>query len=304
LKRFYDKQFLSGEENSYNEFPAITADGREIWFGQNVQIINDGGVVTGFQAVARNITERKQSESAMAFARDQAIEANRLKSQLLAKVSHELRIPLSAILGFAELLRDNVYGQLSGRQKSAITEIIDSTDYLAKLIEDLLFEAQVEAKVVKLNKEPIALDDFIRGIERNMSILARNKKLGISFTCSGDPPATITGDRQRLQQVMVNLIGNAIKFTKTGDVRVRVFCPDPDHWSFDVSDTGIGIPDEVQNKIFEPFRQVEGAVTEENRGTGLGLAITQQLVELMGGDIKVSSKVKVGSTFTVTLPNR
>jgi PAS domain S-box-containing protein len=302
LKRFYDRQYMLREANTYYEFAAVRADGQEVWIGQNVQIIEEDGQVVGFQAVARDITEIRRARDTMAYARDQAIEANRLKSQLLARVSHELRIPLSGIMGFAELLRDNAYGQLTDEQRRVMEQILDSTNYLTKLIEDLLHQAQMEAKAIQLHREPVALKELFRNVQKNMSVLARTKKLSLSGVYSDDLPDTITGDSQHLQQIMFNLLGNAIKFTKNGGVQIRASRPDAEHWTFEVSDTGIGIPEEAHERIFEPFQQVEGLTEEENLGTGLGLAIAHQLVELMGGTIKVSSKLNVGSTFTVTLP--
>jgi len=302
LKRFYERQFIFEEPNTYFEFEAVRADGQEIWIGQNVQIIKDDGRIVGFQAVARDITELKQAREAMAFARDRALEASQLKSRLLAKVSHELRTPLSGILGFVELLQYNAFGILTEDQKYATSQILESVQYLSTLIGDLLDEAQIEAKTIKLNQDKFHPSDILNYIESVMTVLAHNK--GLSLITSIDPslPGTLYGDEHRLKQILINLIGNAIKFTEKGEVRVNLYRSDPAQWVMEVSDTGIGIPKEAQAYIFEPFRQVDNNITHTNQGTGLGLAITHQLVELMGGQIHLESTVGQCSKFSVILP--
>jgi PAS domain S-box-containing protein len=302
LKQFYEQQFISKEPNTYYEFAAIRADGQEIWIGQNVQIVMEDGQVIGFQAVARDITELKQAREAMAFARDQALEASQLKSRLLAKVSHELRTPLSGILGFVELLQYNAFGALNEDQKFATSQILESVQYLSTLIGELLDEAQIEAKTIKLNHDKFHPSDILNYIEGVLTVLANNK--GLSLITSIDPslPETLYGDEQRLKQILVNLVGNAIKFTEKGEVRVNLYSSDPFQWIMEVSDTGIGIPEEAHAYIFEPFRQVESKITHKNQGTGLGLAITNQLVELMSGQILLESTVGQGSKFSIILP--
>ena len=302
LKQFYEQQFKSKEPNTYYEFAAIRADGQEIWVGQNVQTVMEDGQVVGFQAVARDITELKQAREAMAFARDQAIEASQLKSRLLAKVSHELRTPLSSILGFVELLQYNAFGTLNKDQKYATSQIMESVEYLSTMIGELLDEAQIEAKTVLLNHDKFRPIDILRYIEGAMTVLANNKGLSLITTIDPSLPETLYGDEQRLKQILVNLIGNAIKFTERGEVRVNLYSPDHAQWVMEVSDTGMGIPEEAQAYIFEPFRQVENKITHTNQGTGLGLAITNQLVEMMGGQIHLESTVGQGSKFSVMLP--
>ena len=302
LKQFYERQVISEVPNTYFEFAAVRSDGQEIWIGQNVQIIKEDGRLVGFQAVARDITELKQAREAMAFARDQALEASQLKSRLLAKVSHELRTPLSGILGFVELLQYNAFGSLTEDQKYATSQILESVEYLSTLIGDLLDEAQIEAKTIKLNHDKFHPSDVLNYIEGVMTVLAHNK--GLSLITSIDPnlPETLYGDEHRLKQILVNLVGNAIKFTEEGEVRVNLYSSDSAQWVMEVSDTGIGIPEDAQAYIFEPFRKVENKITHTNQGTGLGLAIANQLVELMGGQIHLESIVGQCSKFSVFLP--
>jgi PAS domain S-box-containing protein len=302
LKRVYDHQYLSKTRSTYYEFPAVTADGQIIWIGQNVQLIMDGEQIVGFQALARNITQLKQAQEALALSRDQALEASRFKSQLLSRVSHELRTPLGGILGFAELLEYNAFGSLTDEQQDAVGNIIESTNYLTNIVNDLLDEAQIESKSINLHNEHFKPADLLEKITTTLSTLAVKK--GITVHAEIDPqlPGELYGDVNRLQQIFINLGGNAVKFTKMGEVRVDFKRPNPAQWSIEVRDTGAGIPMEDQLNIFEPFRQVSNSITRENRGSGLGLAITKQLVELMGGHISLESEVGKGALFTVTLP--
>ncbi len=302
LKRFYDHQYLAKEQNTYREFPAIAADGHEVWLGQNVQLIEEAGQVVGFQAVARDITDLVRTKDALALARDQALEASQLKSQLLAKVSHELRTPLGGILGYAELLRYGAFGDLEEKQLNAATQIIDSAHYLTTMVNELLDQAQAESKSIILHITSFNVEEMLKHVGSNLGILADKKGLTLRATIEKSVPETLKGDRQRLQQILLNLTGNAIKFTQTGEVRINIFCPDDTHWAIQVADTGAGIPKEAQSYIFEPFRQVNNSITRGNRGTGLGLSITKQLVEIMGGEIKLESEIDKGSTFTIILP--
>lgn len=302
LKRFYDRQFLAKENNTYKEFPVITADGREVWLGQNVQLIQKDGQIIGFQALARDITDLVKTKAALALTRDQALEASQLKSQLLAKVSHELRTPLGGILGYAELLRYGAFGALEEKQLNAANQIIDSTHYLTAMVNELLDQAQAESKSIILHNTSFNVEEMVRHVEANAGILAGKKGLTLRKTIAPNVPEVLVGDRQRLQQILLNLTGNAIKFTKKGGVDICIYRPNETHWAIEVADTGAGIPKEAQAYIFEPFRQVNNAITRENRGTGLGLSITKQLVELMGGIIKLESEIDQGSKFTIILP--
>ncbi|KAA0272528.1 MAG: PAS domain S-box protein, partial [Chloroflexi bacterium] len=302
LKRYYNRQFLAGETTTYYEFAAVTSNGSELWLGQNVQIIREGGQIIGFQAVARDITDLKRAQSALALARDEALEASRLKSQLLAKISHELRTPLGGILGYAELMQINTFGNLTEQQKKAVSSIVEGTNYLSKLVNELLDEAQIEAKTIKINIARFSPRNLLRDVKSSMQMLAQKK--GLDLTISIDPklPIRLMGDEYRLHQILVNLIGNAIKFTPTGGVNVQFLAVDNENWAMKVSDTGIGIPENAHEYIFEPFRQVSSQQKFSGRGTGLGLSITKQLVDLMGGRITVESQIGVGSTFSVYLP--
>lgn len=302
LKRVYEHQFLSKTKSTYYEFPAVTADQEIVWLGQNVQLIMDDGQAVGFQAVGRDITQLKQAQEALALSRDQALGASRFKSQLLSRVSHELRTPLGGILGYAELLQYNAFGSLTEKQHSIVDNIIESTNYLTVIVNDLLDESQIESRSLSLHNDYFNPAELLEKIRNTMSMLANKKGLAFHTEIAPDLPAELYGDMNRLQQILINLVGNSIKFTKTGEVRINLKRPAPALWSMEVRDTGVGIPVSDQQNIFEPFRQVSNSITRENRGSGLGLAITKQLVELMGGKIKVESSAETGSLFTITLP--
>jgi len=302
IKQAYDQQRADRVKNTYSEFPAVTTDGHIVWVGQNVQLIMDNEKIIGFQAVARNITLLKQAQDALSLSRDQALDASRFKSQLLSRVSHELRTPLGGILGYAELLQYKAFGSLTEKQLVAVNNIIESTNYLTNIVNDLLDESQIESKSISLHNEYFKPIELLEKTKTTMSTLADKK--GLTFRAEIDPelPSELYGDFNRLQQILINLEGNAIKFTKTGEVSVRLNRPAPAQWSIEVRDTGAGISAGEQQNIFEPFRQVSNSITRENRGSGLGLAITKQLVELMGGQISLESEVGKGSLFTIVLP--
>lgn len=249
-----------------------------------------------------HLIERKRAEQQLAAARDQALEASRFKSQLLAKVSHELRTPLGAIIGYAELLQYNVMGEINAEQRDAVEKIAQSGSYLSEVVNELLDQSQIESKKVQLKIEPFSPVKLVEQIHLTMSVLAKNKGLAFDLLVGPEAPENALGDVKRIQQILINLTGNAIKFTMSGNVRIEVLRTDESHWAARVIDTGAGIPTEAQSYIFEPFRQVDNTITYQNRGTGLGLSIARQLVELMRGKIELESEVGKGSIFTVTLP--
>jgi len=302
LKRTYQRQLISKTQVTYYEFPAIATDGSEVWFGQNVQLIYKDDQIVGFQALARDVTAIKQVQDALRIARDQALEASRAKTQLLSKVSHELRTPLGGILGYAELMQGNTFGQLNQKQNKAVTEIMDSAEYLGNMVNELLDEAQLRSSTATLIEKNFSPFKLVQAASSGMDILAEKKGLKFSMQIDPNLPQEIYGDDRRIRQIIINLIGNAIKFTSEGSVRLSVSRADDNHWEIRVADTGIGIPQEAQATVFEPFKQVNSSVTRDNRGVGLGLSITKQLVDLMHGKITIESESGKGSTFTTLLP--
>ncbi len=232
----------------------------------------------------------------------QALEADEIKSQLLRNVSHELRTPLAAISGYAHLLNEDAYGPLSDEQKDTMQKILINTTQLQGMVNNLLDGAQIEQGKLTIKYSPFVVEDLINATQSALEVLAKNKGLELTSEIAANVPPTLVSDEIRLQQVLFNLTSNAIKFTETGSVHIRVFMPDPTHWAFEVIDTGIGIPEEAQGRIFESFWQVDSSATRQYRGSGLGLSIVKQLIDLMNGSIKVNSKPGKGSTLTIVLP--
>lgn len=230
------------------------------------------------------------------------VELEKMKDTFMGIVSHELRTPLNAILGYAEMLREGVYGAINEKQMSITGRVMTNTERLLTIVTDLLDQAQIQSGKLKIQMvlcRPVELLDALHGV---MDKIAADK--GLEFVTELDPamPSFMMGDPQRLQQIMVNLANNAVKFTNKGSVRVHLSRVDENNWSIKTIDTGDGIPKEAQEFIFETFRQVEGASTRQHGGVGLGLSIVKHLVELMRGRITVESELGKGSIFTAVLP--
>ena len=229
-------------------------------------------------------------------------EVEKLKSTFVAIVSHELRTPLNAILGYAEMFKESVYGPMNDKQVNMAERIMKNTQRLLGLINDLLDQAQMEAGKLTIHMSPVRPSELLENLHGVMDQMAHEKGLKLTSEIEDDLPEVLNGDAARLQQILVNLVNNGVKFTERGTVHVRLFCPYGNRWSMEVSDTGSGIPENELPHIFDTFRQVEGGATRVHGGFGLGLSIVKQLVNLMNGEIKVKSTVDVGTTFIVTLP--
>ncbi len=256
--------------------------------------------------VARDITERKRQEAELREARDSALAAAALRTEFLANVSHELRTPMNAIVGLAEVLRDE---ELPEQARDAVEDIrIASRDLLA-LINDLLDFSRIEAGRMQLQEVPFSPQEVLVEAIEFFRPMAEKKGIRLESHIEGNARDTVLGDPERLRQVIVNLVGNAVKFTDTGHVDVRqVVRRSLDGRGLvlhlEVADTGKGIPPELGDRIFEPFRQVDGSTTRRHGGTGLGLAITRKLVEMQGGTISYESTPGRGTVFRVEIPYR
>jgi PAS domain S-box-containing protein len=229
-------------------------------------------------------------------------EIDRMKSTFVSIASHELRTPLNAIMGYTEMLNEGVYGMLTEQQQGAMGRLIANTNHMLGLVNNLLDRARMEAGTLTLNIGDFSPARLVDGVKGVMDFMASSKGLELTTHVVDDVPGTLQGDWQRLYQILVNFANNAVKFTQEGGVDIRIYMHDADHWAMAVADTGIGIPKEAQEYIFEPFRQVDDSATREHGGAGLGLSIVKQLVTMMGGWIVLESEEGKGSTFTVILP--
>ncbi len=226
-----------------------------------------------------------------------------MKDTFLAIVSHEMKTPLNAILGFAEMIKEAVYGPVNDNQGKAASRIMENSRRLLSIVSELLDQAQIQSGRMKISFEACKPEELLRSVEDTMSKIAADKGVSLTTTLDMALPPVLMGDAQRLQQIMINLTNNAIKFSSSGsEVRLSLSRYGESQWQIQVVDTGEGIPQESLEYIFDTFRQVESAATRKHGGVGLGLAIVKQLVELMNGKINVNSQLQVGSTFTVTLP--
>ena len=229
-------------------------------------------------------------------------EVEKLKSTFVAIVSHELRTPLNAILGYAEMFKEAVYGPMNDKQVNMAERIMKNTQRLLGLINDLLDQAQMEAGRLTIQMAPIRPSELLENLHGVMDQIAHEKGLKLTSEIDDHLPEKLNGDGARLQQILVNLVNNGVKFTDQGTVHVRLFCPYENKWGIEVSDTGSGISEEELPQIFDTFHQVESGAARVHGGFGLGLSIVKQLVNLMSGEIHVNSKVDYGTTFTITLP--
>jgi signal transduction histidine kinase len=229
-------------------------------------------------------------------------ELDRMKSMFVSMVSHELRTPLGAIMGYGEILREQVHGPLNERQHNVVDRLITNTKRLLTLVNDLLDRARLEAGRLKLVSAPFAPAALLEELVSMTGQLAKDKKVDFITHIAPEVPETMLGDAQRLLQVLTNLVTNAIKFTDHGSITVNIDRPDQTHWSLQVIDTGVGIPLDEQPYVFDMFRQVDSLTPRKHSGAGLGLSIVKQLVTLMGGDIQLVSNVNLGTTFTIILP--
>jgi PAS domain S-box-containing protein len=311
-REHYVKQFrrvMSGEHVDNVETVFITKSGKVITVAGSSSCRFVDGKPIATRDIFRDVTERRRIEAELERARDLAIESARLKSEFLANMSHEIRTPMNGIIGMTELTLDT---DLSGEQREYLDMVKHSSRSLLGVINDILDFSKIEAGRLELDAVNLDLHESVSNIVKMPALRAQQKGLAFAYQIAPDVPLNLIGDPNRLGQILLNLIGNSIKFTERGEISVLVE-KESQHdeevgLHFSVKDTGIGIPLEKQGVIFEAFRQADGSTTRKYGGTGLGLAITAQLVELMGGRVwlesptsHLSNDVGPGSTFHFTV---
>ena len=269
-----------------------------------VPIADDRGGIAEWVGVHYDVTDRKRAELALLDAREAAEQANRAKSTFIANMSHELRTPLSAVIGYSEMLEEEVADLDQPHLLADLNKINANARHLLSLISDVLDISKIEANRVTLYAEPFEVRELVAGVQSTAGALIAKRRNRLDLRFDGDP-GRMTSDLTKIRQCLLNLVSNAAKFTEAGTITIttgRTIRDGTEFVRFAVSDTGIGMTDEQQARLFERFSQADASTTRRFGGTGLGLAITRGFAQRLGGDITLTSRPGVGSTFTLTLP--
>ena len=305
LERADDEQVIaSGEPIDAREEVMTDERGKRIWIlTSKVPLLDNAGNVTGLVGIDRKITRLKNTESELRGAKQAADEANRAKGEFLANMSHEIRTPMNAIIGMTDLLLET---QLTKTQREYLNMVQDSGESLLALINDILDFSKIDAGKLELETTVFDIRECLGDTMKSLGLRAYGKGIELAVHIDSGIPKFLIGDPGRIRQIVVNLVGNAIKFTEKGEVFLEIVCESKEEecasLHFSVSDTGIGISPEKCKTVFEEFEQADASTTRRFGGTGLGLAITSRLVNLMNGRIWVESELGTGSKFQFTVP--
>ena len=284
------------------EFRINRSDGREIWAQSAVKFFMDeAGQLERMVGALKNVTARKQAEKALLDAKEEADAANKAKGDFLATMSHELRTPLTSILGFSELLREQP--DISEQSSRFIDRVVGASRVLLSLVNDILDFSKIEMGKVEITPQAMSPAALCAAVLELIAPQADAKGLQRAFQADGGIPHRVLADAGRLQQILLNLLGNAAKFTETGEIVLRMgYAREAQRLRFVVSDSGPGIAPEGIARLFRRFSQIDGSTTRSHGGTGLGLAICKGLVDAMGGEIGVHSELDRGSDFWFEIP--
>jgi len=296
-----DMVFQKNEPFVGNEvFAKLGEDTEGGYFNFVFQPLSGDAGVYAVLVVATDVSDLVRARLAAESAQREALAASRAKSDFLARMSHELRTPLAAIIGYGELLSDEITGPINEEQKRQLARIRSSANHLLSIIDEILTLARMEAGKEKVDIREVKVSELMESVASMAEPLASAK--GLSFAIDGGADGlSIHTDPVKLRQVLLNLLSNAVKYTENGGIKVSTEAHDG-VVDFLVSDTGVGVSEENLEKIFEPFWQVEQTTTRRAGGTGLGLAVTRQFVDLLSGRIEVTSELGRGSTFRVSIP--
>ena len=283
------------------EFQGVRADGSQIWVEHFSRVV-EWDEAPAVQTTIMDITQRKKIEGSLINAKDRAEHADRAKTEFLGNMSHELRTPLNAVIGFSQLIREQVMGDVSPQYVDYAASIHTSGQHLLELVNDLLDVASIESGSMVLHEEPVDLSEIARTCERMLRGHALRASLLISIE-RPDTPVMVIADARRLKQVFINLVGNSIKFTEQGgSVIIRVEALDDGRARMSVVDNGIGIQKEHQKSVFDAFFRVDSSFVSKREGTGLGLPLVRALADLHQAEIGLESDIGVGTTISLTFP--